>query len=759
MKKCALFVIAVLFLISLSGLSGCGKPKENHGLKTDQSVQILTESVGANGGTISIDQKGSIKGMKIEIPGNSFVQATSISIATAEIQDQDLGSLVHPVTPLITVDNGGIYSENTIFVTIPVENAEREILIGMYYDPETKSVEGIPSVYQDQEKIILATNHFSSFFVSSASKDDIDKAGDARTNFEPGTDDFIFTNYGSYVAPRGHCTGQSAGMLWYYKNIKLKGGENLYGLLDNNGGEPTSDFQEDDALLYRFASSVFADTSKNNKLFAEDYSNRAAEMETTLTTYSQNELQYYAMKYAMLTTSRPQQVALYGMDSERKKYGHTVVAYKMEGDKIYIADPNYPGAKDRTITYDGSNFSVYNSGENAAAIAAGGEIGFNEVFWTGEFAVCNEDKIAERWQEVERKDMGNDLFPYPEIEISGGVNQTQKSLVFSVALPPKTGEALHVRLYFNQDKWIDMPGYIYRFQFYGNSIQNTFRTEDILQEGKNTIGFYIYDSDGKWYDFQWIDIFVDSTFKLTADKDMYKKGETATIQITIPGSAEIPDMQFFLDSDPSNILSTGKEFKYQIPSSANGTIRVSCKDPQSGNVRAIDLVVSDEEQEDLEFVSNSRMEYYLDKANRIQGEFRSFYDEAHQQLESVFSYQENLQNGNYVFYYENGMIREEGAYLNGERNGPYRSFYDNGQISVEGTYARGFKDGTQKTWRKNGVLESEATFVNGKTEGEFRNYYDTGELYKITPFVDGKMKGTFTEYNRDGTVKKTVIYE
>ena len=57
------------------------------------------------------------------------------------------------------------------------------------------------------------------------------------SGFRPGVDDWQFTNYGSYVAPTGHCEGQSVSAIWYYVNQRLGGGASpLYGLYDDNGG-------------------------------------------------------------------------------------------------------------------------------------------------------------------------------------------------------------------------------------------------------------------------------------------------------------------------------------------------------------------------------------------------------------------------------------------------------------------------------------------------------------------------------------------
>ena len=45
----------------------------------------------------------------------------------------------------------------------------------------------------------------------------------------------------------------------------------------------------------------------------------------------------------------------------------------------------------------------------------------------------------------------------------------------------------------------------------------------------------------------------------------------------------------------------------------------------------------------------------------------------------------NQEEGPFLDYYENGQLRQKGAYNDGRKNGPVELYYENGQLNVKGT--------------------------------------------------------------------------
>ena len=56
-----------------------------------------------------------------------------------------------------------------------------------------------------------------------------------------------------------------------------------------------------------------------------------------------------------------------------------------------------------------------------------------------------------------------------------------------------------------------------------------------------------------------------------------------------------------------------------------------------------------------------------------------------------------------VFYYENGKLKSETPYKNGEEDGTQKEYYDNGNLKLETIYKEGTRNGF-KEYNKDGKL-------------------------------------------------------
>ena len=63
-------------------------------------------------------------------------------------------------------------------------------------------------------------------------------------------------------------------------------------------------------------------------------------------------------------------------------------------------------------------------------------------------------------------------------------------------------------------------------------------------------------------------------------------------------------------------------------------------------------------------------------------------------------------NGHIKEYYDNGILKFEGTYLNGERHGEIKSYHDNGILKFEGKYLNGKRNGKGKEYNKDGEIPS-----------------------------------------------------
>lgn len=472
-------------------------PQKNIQLGTETTV--FSANAETTGTTIQVASPGSaIDKMTVTVPAAAYDQSQPFAFSTQPIIQHDLGTKVLPLTPMIHVDNGGKYSNDIMTLTIPVTVPANHFAMAFYYDDVKKRVEGMPFLKHDATSVTVATRHFSKFFVSAIPIETLRSSLPLMTDYQPGLDDWEFPNWGSYIAPKGHCAGQSVTSIWYFLEMARNGSSRLNGLLDNNyNSDKTPDIWKDDSYGYRFASVVQNDFN---------WTNWQPKIKTTFQQANPSQT-WMAFAYALLVTEEPQLVFIQTADASA---GHAMVVYGIdetgpEAGELYIADPNYPGKLDRKIVFtDKYTFVPYNSAENAKDEAAGKGIRFDYIYYPGNTALLDFPKIADRWSEVEAGTIGKDSFldcklhviemNGNDVEVSDNYWQTTDALVSVYAACKDTdgndsGAAL-LDVY--------LPG------------QSPFSSKTIYQAtlvpNEQKIGFYLTDGGGNYIDFQWLTI-------------------------------------------------------------------------------------------------------------------------------------------------------------------------------------------------------------------------------------------------------------
>ena len=69
---------------------------------------------------------------------------------------------------------------------------------------------------------------------------------------------------------------------------------------------------------------------------------------------------------------------------------------------------------------------------------------------------------------------------------------------------------------------------------------------------------------------------------------------------------------------------------------------------------------------------------------------------------------------NYIEYYPNGEIKEDGILKDGEKHGFWTEWFDNGNKKRIESYKDGKCDGSYIGWYKNGQKRYEGTYQDGK---------------------------------------------
>jgi len=82
------------------------------------------------------------------------------------------------------------------------------------------------------------------------------------------------------------------------------------------------------------------------------------------------------------------------------------------------------------------------------------------------------------------------------------------------------------------------------------------------------------------------------------------------------------------------------------------------------------------------------------------------------------------------YFYDDGKIRMEGSFENGERHGKWFYRYANGKIWSSGHYTNGVEDGMKAVYHENGQLYYEGMVTEGKRTGIWKFFDDTGRQIK-----------------------------
>jgi uncharacterized protein len=203
----------------------------------------------------------------------------------------------------------------------------------------------------------------------------------------------------------------------------------------------------------------------------------------------------------------------------------------------------------------------------------------------------------------------------------------------------------------------------------------------------------------------------------------------------------------------------------------------------------------------------------LEKINFILGKKNGYYLKYQEDpikglyIASKELYAGDLKEGNAVYYYPEGKIKQTIPYYHGKKEGLSKEFDRDGKITTLLEYSNDFlisrekinivddknlKQGKWLNFYKNGIIKSEKNYKddilhgyykeynekgkiiltllydNGKVTGNdlsnipeidvVKKYNDAGRLIYTGPYKDGVPVGIHREYNDDGTVKNAKIY-
>ena len=454
-----------------------------------------------------------------------------------------------------------------MYVRVPVKVPDGYFAMGFLYDEKSKQLEGMPLVGMDAGSVTVATMHFSNFFISKIEKALL--SNDIDSGFRPGIDDWQFTNRGSYIAPGGHCEGQSLSAMWYYCTQPDGNGACLYGRYDNNGNQPaTPSLWQDDSLGYRFCSVIQKEKRFGKGTNLEDFWDNLAGVAWELKNNKWqrkdvpgigDEATFNLFAYSIRANREPQEVGIYSNAGG----GHAMVVYKIVGNALYIADPNYPGSAERKILYYSGEgkFKPYSSGANRKEIDAGNGKSYEKIQYLAKSTVVPWDTIAQHWAELKNKTIGDDKFPAYTLQYKDDKGQWQEL---------KDGYESPVKL-------INIAPSFGKSQVYRDGAALP-KGDKELKPGNNLLGIYVVGQVGtdlEYVDFKYINVIYEGAeCRINPAQVQGEVNDKYTFTAIMDNRPAKPTYEWYFNGE---LAYTGENKDYSMTFTSAGSHTVSVK--------------------------------------------------------------------------------------------------------------------------------------------------------------------------------------
>jgi hypothetical protein len=518
------------------------------GLTVGQATAVTSTSVAPSGGKIVVDKPGdALNGLTVNVPTGAYDAATKFAISQQAVEGHSYGDQMTPVSPLITIDNGGAFANEAMSVRIPIKASSDKFTMAFHYDPASGHLEALPVVDTDEGTVTVLSKHFSPVIAFAFDKAYLSSLN-IDTGFKRGVDDWNLKNAGSSLSPQGFCEGMCLTAMWYFENEKGISGEPLWSQNPVGPGPSaqTPNFWQDDDWAIKLAS-VAQTTVQPQR--GDLYYQVAGAIEnegqqiaaTTGITYTRqmNRLQFYAFAAAFAANEnspakpkpRPKpQLMLIG--SPISKTGHAMVCYAIKGRTLLVADPNFPGDESwfgNEIVYDDGNggvdgkdgaFEPYKSADSLSGLLDGKFNFYSHIWFGGTTALVQNQKLAGLWNQfragtvqgkfpeyglrvLEFNDKAEIVDEY-DLDRLEGITTDRKFIGIEPAEPFQGNLDIYRLDEVLQFEKSYSPGKPSQAKPTKTILPDANIIE--LKPGENMLGLYVSDKNGAWVGFDWVKV-------------------------------------------------------------------------------------------------------------------------------------------------------------------------------------------------------------------------------------------------------------
>lgn len=557
-------------LIALAvGLFSCSEdnsvdPPKGTDPPAGTTLVAASQSISSAGGVLTVsDASSPLHGLVVSVPANAAPSGMKLDIGFTKVDAPSNAPGFAVASPLITITSTVPQPDSLLTITIPVNVPDGSFAVPVLYNHTTKTYEGLPMTAATATSVTVVTKGaglntasgvaarslageptsvFSIIALSINAKELAAKQV-INTGFKPGTDDWEFVNYGSYLAPGGHCAGQSITAMWYYYEKALKSSPRLYHRFDLVNKDSATLWQ-DNPRGFRFASVVQADIQWDSWISSSFF--------YTMKNSAFHALSWKAFAATMLLTGEPQLVGLMS-DSG----GHAIIAHKisLKDSTLYVSDPNFPG-REKQIKFAGDKFLPYTTMQNAAQ----DPYAYWGVGYFAKTALIDWAAIGKRYAELEKGTIGTvapNAFPADTVKTFDGqkvVGDSLTSFTDSVGIEVlcPTCAASYSNSTRQPYNIYDTTGLLLADYKTGETSQGLPRgkTKFLLKPGRHRYGFAISglipipgqagSASINWLNFRWVTINnAKPKVKISPDAVLGETGKTYTFTAT--PTVNVPD--------------------------------------------------------------------------------------------------------------------------------------------------------------------------------------------------------------------------
>lgn len=394
-------------------------------LRTGAFEELGSSSIGSAGGSVEVNKPGhAMNGLRITVPASALSQTEQFRISSAPVLGHTFGEKFRPVTPVISIENGGSESSRMIRVRIPLTVPASTPVTAWYYDPENGTLDPIVTAERGAQYVEIGVRHFSMIVVSEFQKDYFLQGGGYASFFDPTLHGWSFENVGTSVCPGGICAGMSIGAAHVYKNFKAT--ITLKPWFDNNRlwfATPT--LWQDDADGLQFV------TAAHKKFFIDRWVDRSELVNDYLDAPKTDNV--WNLIHALVLLNQPQMLYIRVRNETNAHaivaYGYTITPAQVQF-KVY--DPNYRDATG-IITFDFAegDFLPYTSSTNAGALRDGVTFNYNDICFLPTSTLCAPKEVDRLLALANNHRAGDGVFPKYRLEATDPSQPSRPAIVLT----------------------------------------------------------------------------------------------------------------------------------------------------------------------------------------------------------------------------------------------------------------------------------------------------------------------------------------